>query len=204
MRAARFNAILFGILILELAGCGDGAGGPAVAPTRSNSGDAPSISNSGERFSRRTRLVRAVMNGDIETVQQLLDQGAKADDGLELAVDAGDLERVDLLLDEGARPDASSVMRGVVAIVLNGRGYEVVELLLARGAKPDWRALFAAVRHNDGLLVQILLEGVNVNATDHFGNTALDLAVKEGLPEIAALLRSLGGARGQGDLSRLN
>ena len=53
------------------------------------------------------------MNGDIETVQQLLDQGAKADDGLELAVDAGDLERVDLLLDEGARPDASSVMRGV-------------------------------------------------------------------------------------------
>ena len=41
-------------------------------------------------------------------------------------------------------------------------------------------------------------------ASDEAGNTALDQALVKQLPEIAELLRSLGGEEGQGDKSRLN
>ena len=208
MSTARFpiqiKASVFLILALGLVGCRDGGGLNPIVPTGSNSSEAGAQQDDGQPFSLRTRLLIAVIDRDIETVQQLLDQGAKPDDALGLAVDRLDFAMVELLLNEGAIPNQSTMMRGVVAVINLIQGHDVLELLLSRGAKPDWRALFAAVRHDEARLILILLREMDVNATDEAGNTALDQALIKQLPEIADLLRSLGGEEGNGDRSRLN
>ncbi len=149
-------------------------------------------------MSLSSQLLIAVINSDLEQMTQLLDQGAVANNALQVAVAGGNPEVVRLLLDRGAVPDELTVLRAVSAVPRYGdKGREVVQFLLQRGAKGDWRSLFGAIHLDDIDLVRILLNpdyaALDINQKSSEGFTALDEALKWNRYEIAGLLREAGG-----------
>ena len=102
-------------------------------------------------MSLSTQLLIAVINSDLEQMTQVLDQGAKANDAIQVAVAGANPDVVELLLDRGAVPDEDTVLRAVAASTqFPETGPEVVRMLLQHGAKADWRSLFGAIllRHD--------------------------------------------------------
>lgn len=113
-----------------------------------------------------------------------------------------DLVAIKAALEGGANIDAQTVS-GATALygaVING-DKEVVKYLISRGANLEIQArdgsgtmLFYAVRYDYPAIVRILLEaGANVNATDQWYETPLDIAKSRGHAEIARILESAGG-----------
>jgi beta-lactamase regulating signal transducer with metallopeptidase domain len=90
---------------------------------------------------RERKLIRAVADGDLEAVRQLLDRGADpnlwfgGNLPLSKAAELGHVEIVSLLLDRGANIDQIVQPLGNALIRASAKGHlEVVKLLVARGA----------------------------------------------------------------------
>lgn len=187
---------LFWILPLFSAACGDR--GP-ISPADQSESNA--VSSDSSELSLQSALVIAVINEDLEAIRKLLDEGAVANDVLQVAVAGGNRDIVKLLLDRGAVPDELTVLLAVAATPRHGeKGRDVVRFLLQRGAKGDWRSLYGAIHLDDIDLVRILLNpdyaAVDINQKDREGFTALDEAIEWERWEIVQLLRELGGKHG--------
>jgi ankyrin repeat protein len=166
-------------------------------------------------------LVDAVERGDAAAVEQLLSQGANANDAnadgtsaLHWAVHRDDMSLVGLLLDSGAGVESRN-RYGVSPLFLaceNGNA-RLVELLLDRGADPNSASpdgetvLMTAARTGDvGTLRALIAAGANVNAQEGWrGQTALMWAAAENNVAAVELLVEAGAklsATSSGDAFR--
>ena len=151
-----------------------------------------------------SRLLEAVKNGDVATVQELVAAKSGVNfsqpDGstpLMWAVYNDDHEMAKVLASGGANLDAANEY-GVTALSLacSNRNPEMVLLLLDKGASPNlalWSgetALMTCATH--GLLPAVealLAHGAAINAVDkRRGQSALMLAIYEGQKDVARLL----------------
>lgn len=158
----------------------------------------------------RTPLTVAVQQQQKDMVQFLLEQGADPDmagktDGetpLLAAVDAGSLELVKLLVKYGSDVSASDG-GGTTPFMYASESMEIALFLIKAGADleaAEWDGttslMWAVIGENAKLVAEVLKRGVNVNALDNEGQSALDFAIRDKLPEIQALLRQAGAQTG--------
>ena len=144
--------------------------------------------------------------GDSEQVRRAISEdpslvNSYAPDGfylLGLAAYFSHLEIVDLLLENGADPNqaANNPMK-VTAMhaAASARQTAIVAKLLARGADPNvrqqgsWTPLHAAAANGKEDMVRLLLKhGADAGVLTDAGESAKDLAIREGHPGIAVLL----------------
>jgi ankyrin repeat protein len=129
-------------------------------------------------------------------------------EALERAWAADDTEEVIRALRAGANPDARLTHVPILySAAILGRDV-LVRAILDAGAEVDGRgsedgstALMAVATlgmesTHDAILRELIARGAEVDAEDHGGNTALDLAVKSGNLRNATVLLAL-GARGK-------
>ncbi len=162
------------------------------------------------------QLAVALKNGDVQAVNEALQQGADAktrDAMLAVAAKYGRVEMIQVLLDAGANieaPDASG--RTPLMSAVQSRNGQAVQALLANGAEvnarnPDRGATalaWASGKFGDLAMVQALLAaGADVNVSDKGGMTPLlwaagfgDVARVEALVEAGASLQVSDSARG--------
>lgn len=131
------------------------------------------------------------------------DLGARDDDdltALHTAVSDGRLEFARILLEAGADPNALRESDAVTPLKFAIRHPELVQLLLAAGADPEFppeapqSALMLAARAGRLPTVRLLLEAGadparRCGLSWAEGDTAADLAAKEGTPSVEAFLR---------------
>ena len=156
-------------------------------------------------------LYEAVLAGDVETIQQLIDRGANVhardDQGwtvLHKAAIACDPDVVQLLLEKGADVNAMTQYRSTplfLACIVDDKSSrrDTIQLLLSRpdidvklgndiGHTPLNRTI---LQGHTGLAQQLVKKGADVNAKDICGQTALHYAVRAGSFEIVQTLLSL-------------
>ncbi len=150
-------------------------------------------------------LAAAAKRGDVERVREVLEEGVSPDakDGggytpLIHAAARGRLAVVELLLDEGADPFVldSRIYSSALHRAAQSSVPEVALVLLRHGAPIDLQSpfnghtpLMDAVWHKRAGVVSALLDaGANLDAQGRLGYTALDIARRDGLEEIVALL----------------
>jgi ankyrin repeat protein len=141
-------------------------------------------------------LYRAARADDTQTCRLLLDHGAVATDGVvrQATWRNSDPECVRLILEHGGNPNASCSGMAAIhwACWANTRA---VRFLLAAGAEPKARAtgrngdtpLHFAVA-NAGTAAPLLDAGADTALGNDNGDTALDLASRDGYAESGALL----------------
>ena len=118
----------------------------------------------------RDLLLGAVINGDVEAVQNLIESGADANSAIVQAVYEGDTEIIEALIDAGADVNAERGEGSLLYYLLHtgskneaGRA-EILDLLLRAGADPNWGmnsaqwVIDVAVMTDDPKLVRILLD----------------------------------------------
>ena len=144
----------------------------------------------------KTPLMDAAGRGDTATVRKLIGYGADVNaanrnggTALMYAAAAGRMAALAMLLDHGARVDARS-RTGWTALTLAAvKGHpDVVQRLLRAGADINaadvygWTPLMRAVHEQRHGAVQVLLDapGVDVDARNEHGSTALHLAAQRG------------------------
>jgi ankyrin repeat protein len=145
-------------------------------------------------------LETAARKGDVATARLLLEAGADPNlplgafipPPLDIAVDKGNLEMVRLLVGKGARPTGKTLD---VAVQTGNR--DVVKLVqeasggLAGAPKPGPGSLIMAVARGNLAGIELALEsGVDVNARDEYGDTALSAAIRN--PEAVRRLLKAG------------
>jgi len=169
-----------------------------------------------------TLLMRAVLYGDIEAAQLLLDAGANPneeevvllEDGTSLpttalsyAVSQGLNKTADLLLNEGAIPtfldahqalvtgDVSMLERIVShhAGLIQERAGLSLRVPILSGATLLYLAVIGG---NISTIKWLVGQGADVNAISDIGATPLDVAIGQGKNDVADYLRSAGGIRG--------
>jgi len=149
-------------------------------------------------------MMDAVRDGDIETLELLLEQGSDPNfidhygTALGNAAQSGHTDIVRLLLDLGADPNLRDQF-GNTALkdaALYGN-IDIIRLLLDRGANPNIRtdngytALMGAIGDSsrDTDIVRLLLDrGANPNIRTNTGYTALMFAINNGNTDIVTLL----------------
>jgi len=162
--------------------------------------------------SGKTVLMMAVRSGRPQIVGLVIENGADVNakdkrDETALMIAAGNYEIARLLVAKGADVDAKD-RSGRTALMgaAWSRTDKVIELLIAKGADVN-------ARDNNGetALIKVMLtlkqygrwyshstaklliaKGADVNATDKDGKTALELAVENGHPQLADMLRAHG------------
>lgn len=160
--------------------------------------------NPNSASSQKDTVLMNVVNviGDIETVQQILRYGAKADarrpDGSNALYNCDDPTIVRLLCEAGADPNAEvNHMDSPLAILLrNPRGkYDAVPVLLDFGANPNSPApngvtpLMNACAHASPEIVSaLLLHGADARGKDRSGQTALHYADENLYPPYRATM----------------
>ena len=136
-------------------------------------------------------LVPAVERGHVEIVEMLHRAGARLpqEQLLPLAVKEGKQAMVAYLAKQGCNPTAG--LGGAV----ERRDMEMVRLLLEKGAHPGGFELRTAAQHGYAEILKLILPLAlaEINAANWLGQTPMDLAVKPGHEECAALLRAVGG-----------
>ncbi len=192
-----------------------------LRPFRRNGGRGGSRSDEPRRswlsFGRKglsAALVDGVASGRVETVRELLHEGADPDaavgrsgrTALIIAAEVGFTDIVRALLDAGANVEAQSRASGRNPLMrASQHGFlPIVKMLLNHGADVNTRstvsgrtALMRAARNGHYETVETLLvAGAIVNARDKRGYTALDLARKHFRLEVAQLLLSHGAQTG--------
>ncbi|HUU92884.1 MAG TPA: ankyrin repeat domain-containing protein [Phycisphaerae bacterium] len=153
----------------------------------------------------RMRLSCAIRGGDLQTVQSLLSEHPEwlesksidldGDTPLGEAVMAGRQEVVALLLKQGARTDPQVVTPPLVQAAFYGR-VEIGEMLLRHGANPDQTGLrdrnpaieLAAWFGHEAFVRLLLAHGVDLDAGDMDGDTALMSASERGHERVVDLL----------------
>ena len=151
-----------------------------------------------------TPLYTAIRNGNLEMVRLLLEKGADINSRnnndytpLLAAVLRENLEMVRFLLERGANFYAGK--NGLAEVARRGN-FEMVRLLIERGVDinnrhgdDDRTALHFAVIRSQPTIVQYLVEsGINVNARDNEGKSALNIAYDKGEMEIYNYLKANG------------
>ena len=147
-------------------------------------------------------MMDAVRDGDIETLELLLEQGSDPNfidhygTVLGNAAQSGHTDIVRLLLDLGADPNLRDQFGNTVLrdAALYGN-IDIIRLLLDRGVNPNIRtdngytALMGAVTICNTDIVRLLLDrGANPNIRTITGYTALMLAINNGNTDIVTLL----------------
>jgi uncharacterized protein len=155
-------------------------------------------------------LAEACAAGEVERVEQLLEDGKATIDGysgdgwtpLHLAAFFGHARIVELLLANGADTTARSINSNgntPLHAALAGNHKFVAGLLLGHGADINaadaagWRPLhIAAANNNIDAMKALIAEGADVHAPNREGKSALALAQEKNLREASALLRRHG------------
>ncbi|XP_069000106.1 ankyrin repeat, SAM and basic leucine zipper domain-containing protein 1 [Embiotoca jacksoni] len=156
-------------------------------------------------------LKRAISEGDVGTIGQLLDDGMDVDTPLGCgwtplmcAVSVSDYHMAELLLDGGATANFSKdqmtmLMASCRASATEDRIARCVELLLSRNADPNMldrsktSCLMLASREGYSKVINLLVShGAKVNIQDRHGYTALSMAVQHGREEAVLKLLQLG------------
>ncbi|MGR3513779.1 MAG: ankyrin repeat domain-containing protein [Paracoccaceae bacterium] len=111
---------------------------------------------------------------------------------------AGDLQKVAELLASGADPDWQDSIGETALIGAAGWGNaDVVRLLLDHGARHDfvvegWTALHWAARADIATVQVLVAAGADVNAANHGGELAIDVAHRYGKGDIVRFLKTVG------------
>lgn len=153
----------------------------------------------------RSALGEAAAAGNAAVIEMLLHVGAAVDQEdvlrqtpLMLASRGGHAESVRRLLQAGAKPNAMSVRKTTPLIAAVDAGSaECTRLLLAGGAKVPKRKgvapLHTAARSGNIEIVRLLLgAGINPNATNETGQTALLCAAEQGHLDVMGTLLEAG------------
>ena len=160
-------------------------------------------------FSSSNPFVRAAINDDLDEVKarwimrakiNSRDKSSNGISALHAAVENGNLEMVQFLLDQGAKINIRDNDKRTPLMMLDGDATpELLELLLRYGAKPKLldkeknTALYHLIENggNQALIRTLITFGVDVNAVNKSGQTALMLAAENGNEEsVKALLES--------------
>lgn len=155
-------------------------------------------------------LARAVSGGDRRTLELLIERGAARDargaaSALAAAAFAGELDVVELLLRHGADPNLDPAFGGhALNTALLADQQEIARRLIAHGADLNLRSpaghgtppiVFAAYSQSGdpAIAQQLLARGVDVNAANDHGATALGYALRSGAgTPLADYLRKAG------------
>uniref|UniRef100_A0A3Q3JW24 SAM domain-containing protein n=1 Tax=Monopterus albus TaxID=43700 RepID=A0A3Q3JW24_MONAL len=156
-------------------------------------------------------LKRAISQGDIGTVEQLLDSGMDVETRLGFewtplmcAVNVANYDLAKLLLDRGASANFSKdhwtvLMASCTASASEDKITRCVELLLSRNADPNMvdrsqmTCLGLAARDGYSKVIDLLVShGAEINVQDSNGYTALAIAVQYGRMEAVLKLLQLG------------
>ncbi|HIJ70913.1 MAG TPA: hypothetical protein HPP87_06070 [Planctomycetes bacterium] len=154
------------------------------------------------------KLIQAVKDGDLQTVQHLLTNGveanAKVNDGktaLGWAAYKGQTEIVKIFLENGADVNAKT-NKGITALMLaaDQNHMEITKLLLSKGADINAKTIYsqtalmtAVAKSGHAAVVRLLLEnGAEVNIKNNKGATALMVAACTGDSEIVNILLEKG------------
>lgn len=151
-------------------------------------------------------LRRAALNGDLQAVNESIEQGISVDDSDELGRTAlmlaafnGHNEVIDLLIANGANVNLDNDEgRTPLMFAASGPFPETVLLLLDNEAEvnrsdsvEEWTPLMFAAAEGNNEVVELLLEhGANPNAKDTDGETATDFAENNGHAQTVSLLRN--------------
>jgi ankyrin repeat protein len=146
-------------------------------------------------------LVSAAELGRVQEVRRLLAAGAESRKGswtaLTRATLFGQGEAVEILLDAGAQINAhESGVGSALYLAVAGRRDSLVERLLEVGADPnltpDWGLtplMVAAMQGNLPVVRLLLAHGADPKRRNPDGKTAVELALRERHPEVAAAIR---------------
>jgi uncharacterized protein len=161
-------------------------------------------------------LIKAVSEGDIKTIQEVImagvDINALGEDGrnaLHVAAFCGNSTAVHALLAAGANPEIKAEDDGwtpMMVAVLEGH-VNIVAILIEAGDNPNlcienMTPLMLASDANRPEVIKFLLKaGVDVNAQNSAGKTALFFAQQNGYTKIIELLREAGAAEDGNDLN---
>jgi ankyrin repeat protein len=159
-----------------------------------------------EENATNSSLMSAVMDGDLELVQESISKGNNPNRydwelgyaPLGMAIERGQIEIVRFLLTIGANPYSGSLSTNALGLAANCGESEIVKLLLQMGVeinipvdRDDSTALMYAVKSSDLTTVQTLLEvGANPNVWID-GKTPILLAAELGYQDIYQYLYPL-------------
>ena len=157
---------------------------------------------------KRSALVRAVQNEDLEDLKARVGMGARVNvrdkgyDGitpLHAAIETGNIEITQFLLDHGAKVNARDSLKRTPLMMMDYDAKpELLELLLRYGAKTNLvdkeksTILMHFAEYDDKEIVEMLLRyGVPVNAVNKEGKTALMIAAENSSEDnVKALLET--------------
>ncbi len=154
-------------------------------------------------------LLRASAKGDLETVKQLLSEGADVNamdmHGRTSLVEAswnGRMEVAELLIKNGADVNASDSAGYTALMRASEEGHHsLVKILIKNGADVNARGkvrgttslMLAAENGHNKIIGSLLDNGASVNAIDQYEETALTRAYHANQTEAAELIESKGG-----------
>ncbi|AFY93482.1 ankyrin repeat domain-containing protein [Chamaesiphon minutus] len=149
-----------------------------------------------ESSESETPLVAAVLSGDANAVQNLIDRGIDVDRfdaciegwALGVAIEQNRSDLVKILLDAGASPDAGDISYNSLELAARQNDIDIFQLLLAAGAdinqegENDRRIIMTVAKYGNLAMVKLLVEaGAEVNLS--YGG-ALSIAAEIGNRDI--------------------
>lgn len=158
-----------------------------------------------------TPLTVAVEEQQLNMVQFLLDSGANANvvdkklkqTPLHVAASLGFIESAKLLIKHGANINAKDGVGQTPFMEAAFSSPEIAFMLIdnsvdLKAAQEDGTTclMWAVISKTPKLVSEVLKHRININALNDEGKSALDLAIRDKLPEIEALLREAGAKTG--------
>lgn len=162
----------------------------------------------GEEFEKSHPLFKAILNADIEKINQLVNKGnldiwigkkeSQTTSPLHKAVRADLLEACRLFIEKGMDPDIQDLKqnRETPLYVAASEGkFQIMKLLLEHKANPNFKnengltPMFASASEGSVACLELLIQyGGDVNTKDSYDETPLVNAVRENRSEAAKLL----------------
>ena len=146
----------------------------------------------------------AILNNNFAMVRFLVENGAKIGSHLRGAVSTNNMEMVRYLVKKGADINAKDELGwdSLISACMKGN-MEMVEFLLSNGANLNtrtdddgqnvlMRTAWYEYDENLALAEYFVKKGIDINARDKMGNTALLIAAKNEQPKMVELLLALG------------
>ena len=150
-------------------------------------------------------LFKCARYNDIQVMEKLIDHGVdinqfneRGENTLHIASSSGHLEIVDLLLKAGANPDIGTEVgySSPLEVAVRDNHPKIVTRLIEAGANlavEDGTLLMIATARNRIEVAKVLIDfGIDINAKDSYGETALEKARKYRNVEMVEFLREAG------------